>query len=165
MIDHDTEVKHWLHPAVTMTILKNSNENNSTIQIFTDGSKSEQGVGAGIAVYRSGTHTKSLKYRLNKRCTNNQAEQLGILKSLKYIETIQTTDKTVTVYTDSQTTLDSLKNNSIHTSLIKKSDRKRWRWNRWNRKFDSGGSRHMSGSRGTKLRTCLQRTKRRTRTS
>ena len=66
MID-DTGVKHWLHPAVTMTILKNSNEDNSTIQIFTNVSKSEQGVGAGIAVYRSGTHTKSLKYR----CTNN----------------------------------------------------------------------------------------------
>jgi len=43
-----------------------------------------------------------------------------ILKSLEYMETIQTTDKTVTVYTDSQTTLDSLKNNSIHTSLIEK---------------------------------------------
>jgi hypothetical protein len=56
--------------------------------MFTDGSKSEQGVSAGIAIYRSGTHTKSLQHRLNIRCTNNQAEQLAILKSLEYTENI-----------------------------------------------------------------------------
>jgi hypothetical protein len=33
-------VKHWLHPAVKVTILRDS-EDNSTTQIFTDGSKSE----------------------------------------------------------------------------------------------------------------------------
>jgi hypothetical protein len=33
------------------------NEDNYTTQIFTDGSKSEHVVGAGIAIYRSGTHT------------------------------------------------------------------------------------------------------------
>jgi hypothetical protein len=82
-------IKHWLHPAVKITILRDNNEDNSTTQIFTDGSKSEKGVGAGIAVYTSGTHTKSLKYRLNKRCTNNQAEQLAILKSLGYTENTQ----------------------------------------------------------------------------
>jgi len=115
-------VKHWLHPAVK--VLRDNNEDNSTTQIFTDGSKSQQGVGAGIAVYRSGTHTKSLKYRLNKRCTNNQAEELAILKSLEYIENTQTTDKSVTIYTDSQMTLDSLQNNNIHTYLIEKIRRK-----------------------------------------
>ena len=120
MFDQDMGVKHWLHPAVKVTILQDNNEDNSTTQIFTDGSKSEQGVGAGIAVYRSGTLTKSLKYRLNKKCTNNQAEQLAILKSLEYIENIHTTDKSVTIYTDSQTTLDSLQNNNINTYLIEK---------------------------------------------
>jgi hypothetical protein len=84
MIDQDMGVKHRLHPVVKITILRDNNEDNSRTQIFTGGSKSEHGVGAGIAVYRSGTHTKSLKYRLNKRCTNNQAEQLAILKSIVY---------------------------------------------------------------------------------
>jgi len=92
-IDQDMGKQHWLHPAVKITILRDNNEDSSTTQIFTDGSKLEQGVGAGIAVYRSGTHTKSLKYRLNERCTNNQAEQLAILKSLEYIENTQTTEK------------------------------------------------------------------------
>jgi len=119
MFDQDMGVKHWLHPAVKVTTLQDNNADNSTTQIFTDGSKSEQGVDAGIAVYRSGTHTTSLKYRLNQICTNNQAEQLAILKSLEYIENIHTTDKSVTRYTDSQTTLDSLQNN-IHTYLIEK---------------------------------------------
>ena len=64
--------------------------------------------GAGIAIYRSGTHTESLKYRLNKSCTKNQPEQLAILKALEYIETTQITGKSVNKYTDRQTTLDSL---------------------------------------------------------
>jgi hypothetical protein len=115
MFDQNIVVKQ--HPAVNVTILQD-NEDNSTTQVFADGSKSEQGVGAGIAVYRSGTLTKSLKYRLNKRRTNNQAEQLAILKSLEYIENIHTTDTSVTIYTVSQTTLDSLQNNNIHTYLI-----------------------------------------------
>ena len=40
MFDQNMEVKHWLHPAVKVTFLQD-NEDNSTIQIFTDGSKSE----------------------------------------------------------------------------------------------------------------------------
>ena len=78
--DHDAAIKLWLHPAETTTTLNDKNEDTSSLQIFTDGSKTEQGVGTGIAIYRSGIHTNSLKYRLTKRCTNNQAEQLAILK-------------------------------------------------------------------------------------
>jgi ribonuclease HI len=40
------------------------------------------------------------------------------------IQNQQTTEKTATVYTDSQTTLDSLKNSKIHTSLIENIRRK-----------------------------------------
>jgi hypothetical protein len=83
MIDRDVGVKHWLLAAETTTIITVKKEDISTKQILTDGRKCEQGVGAGIAIFKSGIHTKSLKYRLNKRCTNNQAEQLAILKSLR----------------------------------------------------------------------------------
>jgi hypothetical protein len=99
--DRDMGVKHWYHPAETITFLTEDNEETSTIQIFTDGSKSEQGAGAGIAIFESGNHIKSLKCRLNKRCTNNQVEQLAILRALEYTEIIQTEDKTATLYTDS----------------------------------------------------------------
>jgi hypothetical protein len=71
-----------------LTILKDSNEDDNSIQIFTDGSRTEQGVGAGAAIFIlvTGKHTMSLKYRLYKRCTNNQLEQVAILKSLEYIK-------------------------------------------------------------------------------
>ena len=77
--------QHWLHAAVKITILRDNKEDSSTTQIFTDGSKSEHGAGAGIAVYSSDTNTKSLKFILKESCSNNQAEQLLILKSIEYI--------------------------------------------------------------------------------
>ena len=40
------------------------------------------------------------------------------------MENIRTTDKSVTIYTDSQTTVDSLQNSNIHTYLIEKIRRK-----------------------------------------
>jgi len=45
--DHDTRTKHWLQPAISLTILEDFKDDNSTIQIYTDRSKNEQGVGAG----------------------------------------------------------------------------------------------------------------------
>jgi ribonuclease HI len=40
------------------------------------------------------------------------------LTALKYTETLQTAEKAATVYTDSQITLDSLRNGNIHTNII-----------------------------------------------
>jgi hypothetical protein len=87
LIDYDRGVKYWQHPAETISYLTEHNEETSTIQIFTDESKSEQGVGAGIAIFRSRKHIKSLNYKSNKRCTNNQAEQLAILRALSIQKT------------------------------------------------------------------------------
>jgi ribonuclease HI len=58
-------------------------------------------------------------YKMDTRCSNNQAEAFAILKTLEYIQTTQTNeeDKAVTVRTDSITTLDSLNNTNIHTFL------------------------------------------------
>jgi ribonuclease HI len=109
MIDHDTRTKHWLYPALSFTILEDSNEDDSTIQIYTDGSKTEKGVGAGAAIFITDKHTMNLNYRLHKTCTNNQSEQVAILISLEYIKNIHTAGKKVTIYTDRQTTLDSIK--------------------------------------------------------
>jgi len=118
--DHDTRTKHWLHPAISFTILEDPKEDDSTIQIYTDGSKNDQGVGAGAAIFITGKHTSSLQYRLHKRHTNNQSEQVAILKSLEYLQNINMAVKIVTIYTDSQTTLDSIKNARIHASLTDK---------------------------------------------
>ena len=90
--DHDTKIKHWLHPAISFTILEDIKDDDSVIQIYTDGRRNEQGTGAGAAVYINGVHTRSLQYKLHEKCTNNQSEQLAILKSLEYI---QNSDMTV----------------------------------------------------------------------
>ena len=47
-------VNYWHDPAETINFLTEENEETSTIQIFADGSKSEQGVGAGIVIFKSG---------------------------------------------------------------------------------------------------------------
>jgi ribonuclease HI len=53
--------------------------------IFTDGSKSEQGVGSGVSVFTWKEPKEQLKFKLDSRCTNNQAEQLAIIKTLDVI--------------------------------------------------------------------------------
>ena len=96
----------------------------SSVQIFTEGSKNEKGVGAGIVIFESGHNTKSLKCWLKRRCTNNLPEQLAIFRAFKYTENIQTEDMTATIYTDNQITLDSLQNGNIHIRLIEEMRRK-----------------------------------------
>ena len=45
------EPKNWLHPA-SINIIKNTKEDNDdNLQIFTDGSKNEHGIGAGAVSY------------------------------------------------------------------------------------------------------------------
>ena len=51
MVDREMGVKYWHHPAETLTFLTENNEERSTIPIFTDGSKSEQGVGEGRVIF------------------------------------------------------------------------------------------------------------------
>jgi ribonuclease HI len=55
---------------------------------------------------------------LDGRCTNNQAEELAILKALENIQYLDTDERMVQILTDSRITLDSLKNRKNHTHLI-----------------------------------------------
>jgi ribonuclease HI len=108
--DHEVQLKDWLHPADTVRIT--DQEEDHTIQIFTDGSKSEHGVGAGIAIFIQNRLEHQLRYTLYNRCSNNQAE-LAIVKALEKLVKIHINDnipRTVTVHTDSKITLQSLKN-------------------------------------------------------
>ena len=61
LVDSHMEVKHWQHPAETTTRILEDTDDKSPIQIFTDGSKAEKGVGAGIAIFKSRHHIKSLQ--------------------------------------------------------------------------------------------------------
>ena len=114
------EKENWNHPAFHVKIIERNADSPHYIQAYTDGSKSEAGVGAGIAIYQDNNLTSTLKYRLNERCTNNQAEQMAILKALEHIQNMESCDKVVLIHTDSQITLQLLQNKKKHTRLIER---------------------------------------------
>jgi len=59
------------------------------------------------------------KYKLQNGCSNNQAEQVAILKSLEELTSLSDHNKRkAAIYTDSKVTLTSLRNNFLHTPLI-----------------------------------------------
>jgi hypothetical protein len=116
--DKEMEVKNWIHPANQVKIIEGREESPHYIQTYTDGSQSDIGVGSGIAIYSQNNPTATLKYRLHGRCSNNQAEQMAILKVLEHIQYLKAGEKTTLVYTDSRITLQMLQNKKKHTRLI-----------------------------------------------
>jgi hypothetical protein len=86
LFGREMEVKYWNNPAKVIEIASAQEENKYTLQVYTDGSKSEQGDGSGIAIHKSKNLTDIIKYRLNGRCWNNQAEQLAIIKATEKIQ-------------------------------------------------------------------------------
>jgi hypothetical protein len=112
-LDHEIELKDWTHPADTVTISEQNEVNEHMIEIFTDGSKNEHGVGSGTDIYVQNMLTHKMKHKLHDKCSNNQAEQMAIVKALQAIETIKInnhTPRTIKIHTDSRITLESLKN-------------------------------------------------------
>ena len=120
-MDHEAEPKDWTHPADSVKINEQNEGNEHTIQIFTDGSKNEHGVGLGTAIYIQNKLIHQMKHKLHDRCSNNQAEQMALVKALQAIETIKinkNVPRTIIIYTDSRITLDSLKNKKNRNHLI-----------------------------------------------
>jgi len=87
------EKENWNHPAFHVKIIERNADSSHYIQAYTDGSKSEAGVGAGIAIYQDNNLTSTLEDRLSERCTSNQVEQIAILKALEHIQNMETGDK------------------------------------------------------------------------
>ena len=71
-IDHDKLRNQWPHPAYSAIFIDedNTQEIPTNINIYTDGSKSEQGVGAGIAIVSQGKTTAEIMFKMDTRCTN-----------------------------------------------------------------------------------------------
>ena len=58
-MDQEENLKYWLHPADTVKVNDNTDETTDgredskrSIQVYTDGSKSERGVGAGVPIFK-----------------------------------------------------------------------------------------------------------------
>jgi len=78
-------------------------------------------VGAGVVIFINNELIARHNFRLNHRCSNNQAEQLAIVKALdliNYLEIADNKPRTIGVYTDSGITIDCLENVSNHNYLI-----------------------------------------------
>ena len=50
--DNNKEARLWQHPAESVIRTDEGKEEDSPLQIYTDGSKTDKGVGSGIAIYR-----------------------------------------------------------------------------------------------------------------
>ena len=102
-------VHEWPHPALQATITETNEATTYPIEIYTDGSKDASMVGAGV-IYRN-KQIMQYRYKLRSYCSNNQAEQIAILKALEQLQEIEAPmGKRVAIYTDSRVTIDSLKN-------------------------------------------------------
>ena len=60
------ETKNWPHPAEVTAFVVGKEYGNETVQIYTDGSRNAQGVGAGVAMFSGNELFTTLKYRLDK---------------------------------------------------------------------------------------------------
>jgi len=87
------ELENWIHPATHIKTIEGEEESLHPIQAYTDGSKSDLGVGAGVVTFVDSSIIKTMQYRLNERCNNNQAEQMAILKALEYIQKMEPEEK------------------------------------------------------------------------
>ena len=92
-----------------------------TTEAYTDGSKIGDSDGVAGITFVNGKMVHQLKFKLHKHRSNNQAEQIAILKVLEKLEELQDgqdNHKHVAIYTDSKITLDLLQNKFKWNCLI-----------------------------------------------
>jgi hypothetical protein len=109
-LDHEVEFKNWPHPADAVIIEEVDSEEDATICAYTDGSKQDQGVGSGVAIFKGSDMVAKTQLKLDTRCSNNQAEQFAILKALETIESLNSTiitPRTATIFTNSRVSIDT----------------------------------------------------------
>ena len=73
-------VRYWPHPAEIPLIRVPTEVPHNAITIFMDGSKIGRKVGAAAVIIKDEIILHQSKYKLHERCSNNQAEQVAILR-------------------------------------------------------------------------------------
>jgi ribonuclease HI len=119
--DAPLEVRNWRHPAELAIIHEVENGTTYTTEVYTDGSKIRDNVGAAGIIFVNGKFVHQLKFKLHGQCSNNQAEQTAILKVLEKLKELQDghdNDKRFAIYTDCKITLDLLQNKFKRNRLI-----------------------------------------------
>jgi hypothetical protein len=119
--DQKVKLKIWTHLADVVKIKEVNGDKEHTIDVYTDGSKNELGVGSGVAIFVRNELKSQNNFKLDNSCSNNQAEQLAIAKALEIILEVDIADissRTIGIFTDSRITIDLLKNVNNHSHLI-----------------------------------------------
>jgi ribonuclease HI len=70
-------------------ILEVENGTTYATEVFTDGCKIGDNVGAEVIIFVKGKLAHQLKFKLHAHCSNNQAEQVAILKALEQLQKLQ----------------------------------------------------------------------------
>ncbi|XP_076046503.1 uncharacterized protein LOC143028389 [Oratosquilla oratoria] len=96
--------QHHDPQAVKAQFLEHSSKHNTSISVYTDGSKSKQGVGSA-AVFNG----KIIKRKLPSLCSNFTAEAYAILLAVKEIYYSCSNEQSFIIYTDSNSVLASLR--------------------------------------------------------
>jgi ribonuclease HI len=126
-LDQDVEYEQWPHPAKAISIEETQSHEEPTVSAYIDGSKYHGRVGSGIVIYKGRDIIARQKAKLEKRCSNNQAEMVAIHKALEAIDLLDregSSPLTAIIYTDSRISIDSLKNPENHSYLVEKIRRK-----------------------------------------
>jgi ribonuclease HI len=92
-----------------------------TNEVYTDGNKIGDNVGAAGIIFVNGKLVHQLKFKIHGHYSNNQAKQIAILNALEKLEELQDgqdNDKRVAIYTDRKITLDLLQNKFKRNRLI-----------------------------------------------
>jgi len=119
--DAPFEVRYWRHPAEIATVHEVENGTVYTTEVYTDGSKIGDNMGAEGIIIVNGNLVHQLKFKLQGQCSNNQEEQIAILKVLEKLEVLQEgedNEKKVANYTENKITLDLLQNKFKRNRLI-----------------------------------------------
>jgi ribonuclease HI len=96
-------------------------------------------VGSGVAVFTGKVLTKQLKFKLDNRCFNNQAEQLAIVKAFEVTETQQVNNnktRAAVIYTNSKITLVSIRSAKNHNHLVEEMRKRAVNLNKKNWKIE-----------------------------
>jgi ribonuclease HI len=78
-------------------------------------------VGSGVALFTRKVLAEQLKFKLDDRCSNNQAEHLAIVQALEVIEMQQVKNNEpgrAVIYTDGKMTLGSIISAKNHEHLV-----------------------------------------------
>lgn len=113
---------HRRHPAVAIQHFVQLSSLQTTCQpnlmIYTDGSKSENGVGCAYVVYNNRNEIHSKHYHLPNHCSVYQAELTAIQKSLDYLQENSTMIQEAQIMTDSRSSLLAIRDRNNRSDLV-----------------------------------------------